>query len=721
MAFFLLSWHGALVGYTGLHMHPASFTDVLFRAVSPVVLHDDGAVEPCDAFTKVVPVDSIPNRPLIALKANAHYLSSRGLDKLDAAPICAAWEHFLAIPTTLLPLLKDLTTRDWHENGRWVGRAVCHEHHVHLGDHKWPAEALQAERKGDTLTLWSEDSDQRVTLTQCPSRTLSALLETLTERLQMGEIRPSQRTPWAVSEELREHILKVCVNPGDTGYLLHLARECGFFELWDLAAGLLSCARTQDTNPDLIYYAAILALRTKEYETAAQLLHEALTTRFPDITLERIQPLLTRLKGGEDALLDLPRQLRRMGLSMFDGLFNQLLVPMPLARQNGHDLRQAYSERFEETCTGQSIPHRLKLLAAEAHLNGISYWEEVNMAHASWLAGLCREADTHYANAKALAIETKINPIHYNCGVFSWLSEGECNSLSSRAVPDRLGVSDWKWHFSPEENAAAIPPALGLVFGCDSKYFRFIPKLILSLVRACRADPSGGAIHLFIGVEQPTMEQLTFLTTVSEWLATHDPKVKLSFAHGTLTYRDGATYTAIRYLMLPEIVARFRCPLITADCDGYFPADFVALWRQMADSSDYGFRLYAYNHEGKQVMGEPWGFGAGISYFGEPDLLPPIAHFLSDYLNTAYSPQNPTNWCVDQCALAAAFRRFVAPRWNDLRIKFMDEGAPLMVMPHHVGGKEALLSHDGSVSMVDVVVELARHTPASASSVSLSS
>lgn len=171
-------------------MHPASFTDVLFRAVSPVVLHDDGAVEPCDAFTKVVPVDSIPNRPLIALKANAHYLSSRGLDKLDAAPICAAWEHFLAIPTTLLPLLKDLTTRDWHENGRWVGRAVCHEHHVHLGDHKWPAEALQAERKGDTLTLWSEDSDQRVTLTQCPSRTLSALLETLTERLQMGKSAP---------------------------------------------------------------------------------------------------------------------------------------------------------------------------------------------------------------------------------------------------------------------------------------------------------------------------------------------------------------------------------------------------------------------------------------------------------------------------------------------------------------------------------------------------
>lgn len=718
MAFFLLSWHGALVGYTGLHMHSASFTDILFRATSPVVLHDDGTIEPCEAFVKVVPVDSIGTRQFVALKANAHYLSSRAIDKLDTVTHRDAWEHFLALPTTLLPVLKDLTTRDWHENGRWVGRAVCHEHHIHLGDWKWPAEALQTERKGDTLTLWTEGSDQRITLTQCPSRTLSALLETLTERLQMGEIRPSQSTPWAVTEELRGQILKVSIAPGDTGHLLHLARQCGFFALWDLAAGFLSCARAQDTNPDLIYYAAILALRTKQYETAAHLLSEALNARFPDTDLQRIQPLLDRVNAGEDALLDLPRRLTRMGLPLFDGLFDQLLIPMPLARQNSHDVRQAYSTRFEEICSGQSIQRRLKILKAEAHFNGLSYWEEVNMGHASWLAGLRREADAHYAAAKALAIQTHIHPIHYNCGVFSWLSEAECDALSSRAVPDRLGLSGWEWHFSPEEEATASPPALCLVFGCDTGYFRFIPKLVLSLLRACRSTPPAQPIHLCIGVEQPTMEQLTFLTRVSEWLAAHDPHVKLSFTHGSLTHKDGATYTAIRYLMLPEIVARFRCPVITADCDGYFPENFTTLWQQMADTADYGFRLYAYNHEGQQVMGEPWGFGAGISYFGETDLLPPIAHFLSDYLNTAYDPKNPTNWCVDQCALAAAFRRFVAPRWNDLRLKFMDEGETLMVMPHHVGGKDALLTHEGSVSMTDVVVDLAHHTPLRSASLS---
>lgn len=181
-----------------------------------------------------------------------------------------------------------------------------------------------------------------------------------------------------------------------------------------------------------------------------------------------------------------------------------------------------------------------------------------------------------------------------------------------------------------------------------------------------------------------------------------DRGMDVSFAHGQLSYANEATYTCIRYLMLPHIVGQCHCPVLTADCDGYFPQDFPALWQELKSGSDYGFRLYAYNHEGKQIGGEPWGFGAGLSYFGETELLPQIGRYLHNYVQRTYSPENPTNWCIDQCALAQAYSRFVAPRWNDLRIRFMDEGTPLMVMPHHVGGKDALLEHDGAVSEQDL-------------------
>lgn len=712
MAFFLLGWHGGLVGYTGWHLQTASFADILSGAVSPVIMHDDGTLEPCGAFITPTPLENSDSTHAFALKINRRFASDRRDGNLELVDHCVTWESFIPVQTAFLPILKDLTTRSWHEADKWVGKAHCTEHHLHIGDRHWSIGTLNAEKSGETITLWNTDAPDRVTYKLCPSRALSSLLETLNERLQAGEIRSSVTTPWADSGTLRENLANTCFAPHRTDYLLHLSRQCALFEIWDLATGFLACARQQDSNPDFIYFAAILALRAQQHDSAAQLLAEALTTRFPDSNiLEKTATLRTRLAQGENTLLLLPQTLEEAKVPMFDRLFDLLMVPLPLSTQDGKDIQQAYSMRFEDMSCQHDMTHRLKLLTAEAHYNGISYWEEVNMGHVAWLAGLRTEADAHYASARKLAIESHIHPIHYNCGVFSWLSEADCTALSSRSIPDRLGVSQWEWQFSPEDDATALPSEVCLVFGCDKGYFRFIPKLILSLIRASRANPTTGFIQLCIGVDQPTMEQLTFLTKTAEWLVANNSRVRLNFAHGILTYRDGATYTAIRYLMLPEITARFSCPLITADCDGYFPSDFVSLWQDMKASADYGFRLYAYNREGKQVMGEPWGFGAGISYFGDADRIPAIAHFLSDYLNTAYNPQNPTNWCVDQCALAAAFKRFVAPKWDELRIKFMDEGTPLMVMPHHVGGKDALLAHEGSFSMVDVVSELARYTP----------
>lgn len=709
MSFYLLSWHGTLAGYTGMHMHPASFTEVQSRAVAPVVLHASGLLEPCGAFIEAQPVENVSNQNLVALKADTHYLCCRPTGQFDAVPICATWERFLPIPHELLPVLRDLTTLNWFESTHFLGKAVCIEHQIRFGGRIWQVHDLHAERKGDTLTLWTNTSSHRTVLRLCPSSMLSSLMEALMERI--TSINPAV-TPWATLDNLHGQLLLVSISPENTSHILHLARLCGLFELWDLAAGFLAYAKTQDDRADLLWFAAILALRSDEYGAAATLVEQALTTRFTgrDILTET-RDLLTTLKTGENTFPIFPARLHTLGLPAFDNLFDALLLPMPLPQQSDNSIKQAYSTRFEETYSQQDIPHRLRMLAAEAQINGQSYWEEINMGHVSWLTGLRAQADAHYTTARKLAIQDHITPVHYNSGVFTWLSETDSKALLTHAVPDQLGVSSWAWHFSPQTE---MQPDLSLVFGCDSRYFKFVPKLIFSLIQACRTNPSFRRIEVCIGVDQPTMEQLNFLNTVAEWLAEHEPRLGLNFAHGTLTSQNETTYTAIRYLMLQEIAARYHCPIITAGCDGYFPQDFISLWHEMRDTADYGFLLSAYDTSGKQVHGEPWSFGASISYFGEPEKNPEIAGFLNKYLNTAYNPQNPTNRDVAQCALAQTFKEFVAPRWNSLRIKFMDEGAPLMVMSHHVGGENELLEHGGHVTQNDVLANLTTHTPKAA-------
>ncbi|MFT8478850.1 hypothetical protein [Gluconobacter oxydans] len=349
---------------------------------------------------------------------------------------------------------------------------------------------------------------------------------------------------------------------------------------------------------------------------------------------------------------------------------------------------------------------RQALLELDRRFNGDSYWNTLCSGHQFWLAGNVNAADSQYAAAKALSIRTGLMPIHYNCGVLSWLSGNACEGME-QPVPDRLGMGEWHWEASVAP--AAQCPALCLVFGCDAGYFRFLPKLLLSLLRVCASRPDPAfRIRLCLGIDTSTPEQLAFMRELINAVSQRDFGLDVTLAHGRLTWRDAATYTAIRYLMLPEVVRRYSCPVITADCDGYFPDDFLTLFDDLRNTADYGFRLYAYNHEGRQTFGEPWGFGAGISWFGEADRLPEIAAFLHDYLQVAYDPANPTNWCIDQCALVQSFRRFVVPRWSDLRIRFMDEGTPLMVMPHHVGGKDELLRQDGTVSMQDVRAFLSR-------------
>ena len=87
-----------------------------------------------------------------------------------------------------------------------------------------------------------------------------------------------------------------------------------------------------------------------------------------------------------------------------------------------------------------------------------------------------------------------------------------------------------------------------------------------------------------------------------------------------------------------------------------------------------------------------------LAYFGEAELVPAIAAFMSDYLNTVCSPSNPYHTDMDRCVLAQTFRRFVASRWAQLSIRFLNDGPPLLVMPQH--------EHTGLVTPDDVLNDL---------------
>ncbi|MBF0859001.1 hypothetical protein HKD24_07200 [Gluconobacter sp. LMG 31484] len=698
----LLSWHGSIIARRGLALYLASLSDVIAGRAEPVSPAAD------DGLFDIVPVEPSLARPVYALRAGPLFLTAAPDCRFGTASQIQAWEQFIALPIAWLPALQRLISRPWHVAGpAFVSvRPVIQDLELRIGELSVPLERLDIQSREDGSVLVSDRQGVSVELDPCPSPALQALLDEVRRIVRRRDPEPAIRIRDSYAG-LQSEAFKVALYPEDLSRLRYLALICVDCGELALAERALELARRADDGPDMLYFSAILAMRCGHHQQAADLLRDALLRRFTDSNvLQRTQDLDHRLRHGENALFLLPDRLRHLLLAPFDELFDRVLMPMPLSEKDGQDIRQSYGHRFEDASLRLAMDAREALLLLDRRFNGDNYWNALCRGHQFWLAGETDAADQHYAAAKTLAIRTGLMPIHYNCGVFSWLGGAARHGVPA-PVSDRLGMGTWHWESSTAPDGRS--PALSLVFGCDAGYFRFLPKLLLSLLKLCAARPDPSfRIRLCLGIDSPTPEQLVFMRELIEAVSQKDFGLDVTLAHGRLTWRDAATYTAIRYLMLPEVVRRYACPVITADCDGYFLDDFLTLFDDLRNTADYGFRLYAYNHEGRQTFGEPWGFGAGISWFGEADRLPEIAAFLHDYLQVAYDPANPTNWCIDQCALVQSFRRFVAPRWNDLRIRFMDEGTPLMVMPHHVGGKDELLRRDGTVSMQDVRAFLSR-------------
>ncbi len=707
MVFHLLSFHGALVGFTSQHLHPLCPTAGTSRTTTPVVLDmQSNTLAPGGAFVAVQPINTLARRPLVALRAGNAYLSSRSPTQFEAVPLCATLTHFLLLTPEHTDLLRTLLRGTWHDGRTFVGRPTCTGHDLQLGAHKWPVEQLQAEIRADTLTLWTSAAPKKVTLSACPSRALENLLEYVTELLEVGAFRRAL-SPWATVDDVREQVLRLSVTPSAIAPCIVLAQLCCQYGQGALGERFAAYAQSFAQMTDLVWLQALIALRMRNHARAADLLAIALRERYPRQDFSATLPvLLARLRQGEDTLLLVPDMLYEHDLPSFDERFDTLLVPMRLAAGNGADVRQIYAMLFENAYQRLNTTTDLRLLETEARLNGLNWWTETAMGHTSWLAGLMAEADAHYALARRLALQEGAMPSPDNAGIFSWLSAAECGQLASRAIPERTGVSRWEWRFS----MAGAPAALCLVFACDSTNFHLLPGLVLSLLQAYRQDRSLGPVQLCLGVANPNTEQLAFLRTIADWLEQYATSLRLSFGYGATAARDTTLEPALRYLILPDIAAQFRCPVLTGDCAGYFPANTATLLRTLKNTSTYGFDLALFNHDGQQTSGTPWSLGTDTAYFGEPERLPAIAAFLSDYLNTVYTPHSTVHTAMDRCALAQMLRHFILPRWNTLSVRFLNEGPAILAMPTERVGDGAVL-----VSQADVLHDLAVHTPRRAS------
>lgn len=579
----LLSWHGSIVAQRGFSLSLASLSDVIAGMAAPVSLSGNGGL------VEIQPIDPSGGRPLYAVRAGNVFLTAAPGHGCGTASQIQGWEQFLALPVACLPELQRLVSRPWHIAAESfpVLRPAIQDFQLQVGDWAVALETLNVQAQEDGSVLLAGENTSPLRLEPCPSPEVVALLEDVRNVVRRGD-----QAPWARIRDsfasLQSEAFKVALYPEDLSRLRYLALICVDCGELALAERALELARQADDGADMLYFSALLAMRCGHHVRAAELLHAALLKRFPQGNIpQRMQDLDARLRQGENVLFLVPQRLQHLRLTPFDELFERVLTPMPLSECDGRDVRQAYGHCFEETSVRLGEKPRQALLELDRRFNGDSYWNTLCSGHQFWLAGNVNAADSQYAAAKALSIRTGLMPIHYNCGVLSWLSGNACEGME-QPVPDRLGMGEWHWEASVAP--AAQCPALCLVFGCDAGYFRFLPKLLLSLLRVCASRPDPAfRIRLCLGIDTPTPEQLAFMRELINAVSQRDFGLDVTLAHGRLTWRDAATYTAIRYLMLPEVVRRYSCPVITADCDGYFPDDFLTLFDDLRNTADYGF------------------------------------------------------------------------------------------------------------------------------------
>ncbi len=381
----------------------------------------------------------------------------------------------------------------------------------------------------------------------------------------------------------------------------------------------------------------------------------------------------------------------------FDGAFCCFL---PLRRVQPAE-HQAYEICVSLACA--HLGHSLATAAILNHdqaLNGDTIWYHVNLGHHDWLSGRRDAADRHYRCVREIAVREGLSPCHFNAGAVVWLTRGESERLLT-GPPDRPHpplASEWSDRFGP---SSGTPAELVLVVGFDGKYFVFLPKFLLSVLRAYQVGGQGRRVAVHCHLADPQPGQIEFLESVVDWLRAAQPSLTLSFGTSISAHRQPSYYTCLRFLALPAIMDRYRTGVLALDVDCELdPGFFLHLDTMLRH--DIGLRMYNFSPQtNRQVAGEPWSIGAQLTYVADNEVGRRFAAFLVAYIAAAYDPDRIVNWTIDQCAIARAY---------DLILRPSVEGAtgaatvlnfayqlPLARWPDV--GKTAFLNEGGGVTM----------------------
>jgi tetratricopeptide (TPR) repeat protein len=334
------------------------------------------------------------------------------------------------------------------------------------------------------------------------------------------------------------------------------------------------------------------------------------------------------------------------------------------------------------------------LLETDRALNGCSPWYHVNMGHFHWLEGRRDEADASYLAAKQAALDNRITPYHFNCGTMVWLPREQAEPLvRSPASGGQISTHGWDCHFG----SSGPRPEIAIIVGLDRRYFQFLPKFVLMAVAAHVASGSGipAAVHCHLA--DGSDEQVAFLEQAADWIRREGPEFRLTYSLSRSPVQDPSYYTCLRFMVLQRVMAELGCGCIAMDVDAAIEPDFFGYVRHVTQFGA-GLRMYTFDRNtGKQFGGEPWSIGAHPTFVAPTETGRAFAAFLHNYVCAAYDAGLPTNWTIDQCAIAQGYE-LILRKDPDFRVLNFAHYHKIAALPHEFGGKAAFLQAGGLVT-----------------------
>lgn len=497
-------------------------------------------------------------------------------------------------------------------------------------------------------------------------------------------------------------------NQNDIQSIQKLSKYCAFYKNYPLANKLLNWGiHFYPDHYQYHYFQAILYFKQRNIPDSLSAIENMLNS----MNASEIQKkhLLSRLYDDKNkrkhCIFFVDRLLKEFNLPSTQKDFNSLILPYDITNED-KTIRYYYSVYFTQLCSTLQWKDNSQLtilLEAEKDLNNETPWYHLNMGKLYWILNQREQCDFHFKKSKILSIEEKLTFNTVDCGVYTWLSDQEIKNLSSnQQYHDPFQLQMWQWSYADLKDEK---PDLSIILGCDFKYFRYFPKFLYSLIKAHIHNQYQEKTVISLCLENPSVEQIHFLRDTAEYIHEHIPNFYLTFGYGISPYQDGAYFASIRYLFSPELFDRYPTQTFIVDIDGYAYEDFFEKVKNIKANYDFGLRIYAFDQHGNQVSGEPWCLGAGILYLGDLEKTRSILQLLKQYVNYAYDPKNPINWCIDQCALVQAFYYYIRPFWDTLKVTDIDHNPPFL-LSHIIGEKDQFYRHGGIIDIDNFIETL---------------